>query len=168
MKIIGLYKITNQITGQVYIGLSKDCKGRLSKHKSDLTWNRHRNAHLQSSWNKYGSEHFTLEVLLQCGVEELSDTEIKTIAEYRSSDPKYGFNNSLGGENNPPTEETRRKLSEACKKRAPASEETRRKISEANKGRKLTDEQRAAMSERFKGRKLSEEHKKKLAAKNER
>lgn len=52
-----------------------------------------------------------------------------------------------------PSEETRRKLSEANKgkKRKPHSEETKRNISEAMKGRKLSDEHKKKISEANKG-----------------
>lgn len=56
-----------------------------------------------------------------------------------------------------PTEETRRKISEAHKG-LHLSEEHRRKISEANKGRIVTEETRRKISESQKGRPLSKEH----------
>lgn len=56
-----------------------------------------------------------------------------------------------------PTDETRKKLSEAHKG-LHLSEEHRRKIGESNKGRIVTEETRRKISEAQKGRPLSEEH----------
>lgn len=165
MKTVGIYQITNEITGQVYIGLSKDCKARLSKHKGELQKNRHKNTHLQNSWNKYGETNFSFDVILLCGPEELSALEVQTISARQSHLPQYGFNNSLGGENNPPTDATRKKLSEVCKRRLPPSEETRKKLSSANKGRKLSEEHKEKIKKANTGRKQSEEQKAKIAAK---
>lgn len=75
------------------------------------------------------------------------------------------------------SDETRRKISEAGKNRAPASEETRRKISEGNKGKVISPEQRAKISAAISGEKhhaygkaavnkgvpMSDEQKQKLA-----
>ena len=76
-----------------------------------------------------------------------------------------------------PTEETRKKLSEAKRGRKGKkhSEETRKKLSEAKKGRKLSQETRLKMSQSKKGKpancsmsgkKHSEETKRKMAAKS--
>lgn len=62
----------------------------------------------------------------------------------------------------PRSEEYRKKISEANRKRK-YSEETKRKISEANKGRKMTDEQKMNISNAQKGRTHSEETKRKMS-----
>lgn len=73
------------------------------------------------------------------------------------------------GKKKPKSEETRRKLSEACKgkQKPPCSEETRRKLSEAHRGKKLSEETKRKMSEALKGKnkgkKLSEETKRKMS-----
>ena len=41
MKIIGVYKITNTITGDFYIGSSKNVKKRWIAHKWPSKWNEH-------------------------------------------------------------------------------------------------------------------------------
>lgn len=64
-----------------------------------------------------------------------------------------------------PSEETRRKLSEALKGRT-LSDEWKRKLSEANKGKTLSEEHKRKLSEAKKGKKrgpLSEEHKRKIS-----
>ena len=60
------------------------------------------------------------------------------------------------------SEETRRKISEANRRRT-LSDETRKKMSESLKGRTISDECRRKISEAKKGRKFTEEHRIKLS-----
>ena len=65
-KVSGIYKIINKINGKYYVGSSRDIygkRGRWYKHKIELTKNRHYNPHLQRAWNKYGENHFELQVI---------------------------------------------------------------------------------------------------------
>ena len=39
MKISGVYRITNTITGDFYIGSSKDVRRRWAAHKCPYVWN---------------------------------------------------------------------------------------------------------------------------------
>ena len=52
----GIYKITNKLNGKIYVGSAKEFKERWSCHASSLRHNRHRNKHLQESFNKYKAE----------------------------------------------------------------------------------------------------------------
>ena len=63
MKIIGVYKITNTITGDFYIGSSKDVKQRWAAHKKPFVWKRCPNKQLYKDMLKYGVEKFVLEIL---------------------------------------------------------------------------------------------------------
>ena len=53
MKIIGVYKITNTITGDFYIGSSKDVKQRWAVHKCPSTWKNNPNKQLYKDMMKY-------------------------------------------------------------------------------------------------------------------
>lgn len=64
--------------------------------------------------------------------------------------------------NKSPSEETRKKMSEALKGRT-FSDETRKKMSEAKKGKTFTAEHRKKLSEAKKGKALSAEVKQKLS-----
>ncbi len=55
----GIYEIRNKVTGDVYIGCSKNTKSRMQGHKSELTKNKHHNKLLQNAWNRYGNKAFT-------------------------------------------------------------------------------------------------------------
>lgn len=59
----GVYKITNQINGKIYIGSAKCFQVRASQHHNSLKNNKHQNKHLQASFNKHGSDAFLFEVL---------------------------------------------------------------------------------------------------------
>jgi len=89
--------------------------------------------------------------------QEAKDLEIELIAKHGRLDLGEGYliNKTDGGEGTNGyivSEETKRKLSEAAKRRT-HTEETRRKIGEANKRRTVTEETRRKMSETRKGKK---------------
>ena len=62
-KIAGVYKITNNITGDFYIGSSKNIKHRWANHKSLSVWKRYSNLRLYKDMAKYGLDNFIFEVL---------------------------------------------------------------------------------------------------------
>jgi hypothetical protein len=153
----GIYKIVNSQNGKIYVGSSLDIKLRWRKHKAALRSGRHRNAHLQSSWNLYGEETFSLSVLDQvseeCCIFEAEQHYIDTL------EPEYNIATVAGGGAGPRSEETKRKISDAMKgEKHPffgktLSEDHRKKISEANLGKKAWN----------KGMPLTEEHKRKMS-----
>jgi group I intron endonuclease len=57
----GIYKITNRVNGKFYIGSSINITNRWKAHIYRLNSGTHVNRHLQSAWNKYGSESFIFE-----------------------------------------------------------------------------------------------------------
>ena len=63
MKIAGVYKITNNITGDFYIGSSKNIERRWSTHKSPSTHKRYPNIKLYKAMAQYGRDNFTIEVI---------------------------------------------------------------------------------------------------------
>ena len=63
MKICGVYKITNTVTGDFYIGSSKNVKQRLAVHKCKSTWNKCPNKQLYKDMQKYGLDKFEFQVL---------------------------------------------------------------------------------------------------------
>ena len=63
MKISGVYKITNTITGDFYIGSSKNVKKRWKEHKCKSKWNDNPNSQMYLDMRKYGVDKFVFEVL---------------------------------------------------------------------------------------------------------
>lgn len=74
-----VYKITNELNGDKYIGItSKTLVKRMKKHISDVQQGRKYKLH--NSIRKYGKENFTIEQLDEAkSVEELRQKEIKLI-----------------------------------------------------------------------------------------
>lgn len=95
-KICGIYMIRNIANDKKYIGLSRDCYGRISRHKTNLKHNKHSNCHLQAAWNKYGWQMFEFLIIEECCIDSLPEREIYWIKYYDSF--KNGYNRSGGGD----------------------------------------------------------------------
>jgi len=65
-KIIGVYKITNTVTGDTYIGSSIDIHKRWRAHKSPSTWKLHPKNKMYTDFISYGLDKFTFEIIYQC------------------------------------------------------------------------------------------------------
>ena len=156
-----IYKITNTLNSKIYVGQSVGPSlSRVSQHRSDLRNSRHRNKHLQAAWNKYGELAFTFEVIEQFDSEmnfDLNNLERYWIKHFDSMNPSKGYNKTEGGEGGKPSEETKKKLSEAAKGRK-HSEESRKKMSEAQKGKTISEQQKRKLSESKKGKPFSGPH----------
>lgn len=58
-----IYKITNTVTGEIYVGGTVDYATRKSCHKHHLKRKTHHSSLLQKNWNKYGASAFVFEIL---------------------------------------------------------------------------------------------------------
>lgn len=92
-----IYRITNIVTHQNYIGQTIDIKRRKRTHYSTLRSNTHDNPKLQASWNKYGAENFEFESweFEINSLEELNQLECEYIDKYNGL--TEGFNLTPGG-----------------------------------------------------------------------
>ena len=63
MKIAGIYKITNNITGEFYIGSSNDVKRRWTRHKNPSVRAQQPNSRLYKDIAYYGLDNFTFEII---------------------------------------------------------------------------------------------------------
>jgi len=166
----GIYKITNTITGDYYIGSSCYLKNRLSQHRSALKSGTHSNQHLQRAWNKYGSQSFVFEHILLCDIDTRLYYEQVLLDSLK---PHYNIATCAmaSAKGLKRSAETRRKMSEANKGKT-ISEESRRisRITQTGNthalGYKHTEEAKRKMSEANKGKRLgthlSEETKRKI------
>lgn len=182
MKKSGIYKITNTISKNIYIGSSVDIKNRWRQHRYYLMRNKHQSVHLQNAWNKYGVTCFIWEIIEEC---PLDKTFLLEREQYYIDTMKPQYNlcqkagSTLGVKHSeeakrkmrkPKSEEHKAKIREIVKSR---SEDVKKKISETLKGRKngpMSDEQKEKLrkpkSEEAKQKMRkpkSEEHKKKIS-----
>lgn len=105
-KMVGIYKITNNINGKTYVGQSNNIERRFAQHKSPNEQERAQSKPLYKAFKKYGIEHFSFEVIEECSIEELDNREIYWIKELNSLVSQNGYNISEGdggasGENHP-------------------------------------------------------------------
>jgi group I intron endonuclease len=162
MENTGVYKITNIINNQCYIGSSKTIKRRWYEHKRQLRKNQHHSKVLQRAFNKYGENNFVFEILELCEPDELLIIEQKYFDLIK---PEYIILKTAGRfDGYKHTEETKQILREKRKEQInlPCSEETKKKISDANKNRKFSNEHKDKLSKSHKGKQLTEEHKNKI------
>lgn len=178
----GIYKITNLINKKMYIGKAENIKNRWNKHLTELRNNKHNNKHLQASWNKYGEKNFKFDIIIECHKDILNDSEEYFIRYHNTTNNKYGYNKTDGGDgitNYKHTPEakakirqssTGRKLSESHKKKLLVavtgrvkSPEELQKLSKAAKGRKISEWHKQQLINSTKGKPFSEEHRKNLS-----
>lgn len=128
-----VYKIKNKITNQCYIGVDSYYPKRVKQHQSRLRNNKHRNKHLQASYNKYGIENFTFELLESCTTrEDMLNKEIKYIKYFKSL--KEGFNHTIGGEGSFGYKHSKESLFKMSSWKRIITDEWRNNISKATKG----------------------------------
>ena len=78
-KISGVYKITNTVTGEFYIGSSKNIKRRWYNHKCKSTWKKNPNSPLYRDMQKYGIDKFRFQILVPVIEEYLTQVEQECI-----------------------------------------------------------------------------------------
>ena len=93
MKICGVYKITNTITNDFYIGSSKDVKRRWAAHKCKYTWKRLPSNPLYKDMQKYGVDKFAFEIIEEVEPEQLKEMEQQFIEKLQ---PTYNQINANG------------------------------------------------------------------------
>ena len=92
-KISGIYRITNTITGDSYIGSSKDVKRRWRSHKCQSSWNNNPNKQLYHDMKKYGLDKFVFEILAEVEENFLKEKEQQFIETLK---PTYNRCNAKG------------------------------------------------------------------------
>lgn len=111
--MVGVYKITNEANGKVYIGQSIDMDERIKRHKRDLENSRSFCRELQHDYDK-NPGNISFSILCECSVDELDDKEKGYIEMYDSTNPLNGYNKRVWGNwmTRTVSSETRRKLSD--------------------------------------------------------
>lgn len=155
-----VYKVTNLITNDVYIGKTAyELKMRKACHLSYSK--RGSNTYFHRAIRKYGIENFEWSILSEIDNElKLNAMEKFYIMIYRKMTNIYNLTEGGDGQlGRSPSEETKKKFSEMYKGKI-ISEETKNKISKGNKGKKRSEEFKKNLSEMKRGLKYSEETKK--------
>ena len=92
-KISAVYKIINAITGDFYIGSSKDVKKRWMSHKRTSVWDRCPNNPMYLDMQKYGVDKFIFEILTEVEADKLKELEQQFIETLK---PSYNNYNAKG------------------------------------------------------------------------
>ena len=169
-----VYKHTSP-SNKVYIGIT--CQKPKKRWKNGYAYRPHK--YFYRAIEKYGWDNFTHEIVAEgLTKEQACQMEMDLIARYKSNNPEYGYNCSIGGESgyngvhHPRSEEFRKHMSEirmgkpSPRKGIRASEETRRKMSESKKGTRHSEETKRKIGEKSKGRIPSEETRRKMSESN--
>lgn len=135
-KISGIYCIENKINKRKYIGKSVNIRKRFYEHKRNLLNNKHTNKFLQRDFNKSGINNFVFYIISEFKESELNEKEIDYIEFYKTTNNKFGYNLTKGGEGATGYKHTK---------------ESRQKISEIQLGRRLTAEWKKNISLSHKG-----------------
>ena len=129
--ISAVYKIVNTVTGDFYIGSSRNVKRRWAQHKCPSVWKKHPNNPMYKDMQKYGVESFSFQILVPVLPEYLTQVEQEFI---EMLNPTYNNNNAKGWDTEQYKETNRKyKQSEKGKK---AIRKANRKYQQSEKGRK--------------------------------
>ena len=96
--MVGIYKITNLINGQSYIGQSINIEKRWAQERQSAFNTNYKsyNYPISRAFRKYGLDNFQFEVLEECLQSQLNEREKDWIIQY---DTFYnGYNQTLGGD----------------------------------------------------------------------
>ena len=126
----GIYLIRCKTTKKVYVGSSIYITKRFYAHKKELRSDKHCNKYLQNAWDKYGENDFEFIWHEKYNDKKtLRDREQYWMDKLKATDRRRGFNLAPTAKYVPDyhhkqkrSEEHRRKLSEAAKKRTHSKE----------------------------------------------
>lgn len=112
-----VYLITNRANRKIYIGQTiASLARRWITHTSDAKHNVGCKT-MSRAIRKYGRDNFDIEMLVECETrEQLDSLERVWIIALRSTDPRVGYNRTIGGHGCPGVDEVRAKISVAANK----------------------------------------------------
>lgn len=87
-----IYTIVCNVNKKVYVGYTNNFLNRKRQHLTFLRDNKHSNAHLQSAYNLYGKENFSIDILVECEKEHAYSEEHYWCNLLNSHNPTFGFN----------------------------------------------------------------------------
>ena len=92
-KISAVYKIVNIVTGDFYIGSSRNVMRRLWDHKKPSVWKKCPNSPLYQDFQKYGLDKFDFQIIISIMPECLKQVEQDCIELMK---PTYNSNRAKG------------------------------------------------------------------------
>ena len=92
-KISAVYKIINTVTGDFYVGSSKNVKRRWADHKCQSVWKRFPNNPMYLDMKNYGVDKFEFQILEEIEIDQLKEAEQKFIEKLQ---PAYNNYNAKG------------------------------------------------------------------------
>lgn len=139
MKISAVYKITNTITKDFYIGSSKNIKQRWTVHKCQSTWKQCPNNPMYLDFQKYGIDKFEFKILAEAEIEQLKEMEQEFIELLK---PTYNRCNAKGLniERRKETHKKYQKKYEKTDKRKKAKKEYNKQYQKSDKFKKYQKE----------------------------
>lgn len=150
--VSGIYKIINRVNGKYYVGSSNEVfgkHGRWVEHVNALRSNRHKNQHLQRSWNKHGESAFNFVLVERVNVPDLLLVEQKYLDVARDERPLcYNAKFKAGGGSSPVdwTPERRKNMSDALRGRV-IDEKWKANLKAAAKTKTVSPETKQRLSE---------------------
>lgn len=151
----GVYVIRLRSEGLEYVGISKDMRRRVMRHRTRQI----KESRLYRALMAHGLDAFDAAVYRRADIEDLDALEVRAIAERGSFSPG-GFNLTRGGgviHTETHSAERRARAAEVARRThlgRKRSELTRQRLSDSLKGRKVTPAQTAAMAEAQRGKKM--------------
>ena len=150
-KINAVYKITNTITNDFYIGSSKDIKRRWMSHKIPSTWKRFPNNPMYQDMKRYGVDKFEFEILAEVEAEKLKETEQQFIEKLK---PTYNQMNAKGWN----IERRKEYMKEYSK--SDKFKETQKKYRKSNKGKEAHKKSQNKYNKSNKGKETQKKYRK--------
>lgn len=140
MNIYAIYKVTNIITGKVYIGFTYRWNKRKQEHKRD---SKNKNTKLYKSIRKHGWNNFTWQIIYQSLDFEHCKNFMETYFITEHDSFKNGYNETMGGEGTigftyvaSKSQKEKIRQSKLGVKRKPFTDEWKRKLGDISRGKK--------------------------------
>lgn len=161
----GVYSLTNENNGKVYVGSALSVQGRIKGHIRQLKRGKHENPYLQRAWDKHGESSFRFDVIESCDPSQCVIREQHWIDQLKSYERDKGYNLSPSASST-----LGLKWSDEAKRR---HKEARKGLStahmldaaiKATKGKPRPNDVKAKISASNKGKPKSEDHKQKVKA----
>lgn len=132
-KISAVYKIVNEVTGDFYIGSSKNVKQRWAEHKCLSSWKRYPNSPMYQDMKKHGVENFRFQILAPVMEEHLKDVEQEFIEMLK---PTYNSIYAKGWDVERQKESNRKSSRKYCQ--SDKGKEYHRKYNQSKKGKEVS------------------------------